>query len=118
MIPVVYAEQKTSAPVPQQPQPAGLGDMLLPLGLMFLVFYFLLIRPNQKKSKQREDFVKNIKKGDEVITSGGLLGKVSGVTDIYLTLDISENVKVKVLKSHVSFSAKEVQQEKKENEKK
>jgi preprotein translocase subunit YajC len=118
MMSVAYAEQKTTSTSSVQQQPPGLGDMLLPLGLMFLVFYFLLIRPNQKKAKHREEFIKNIKKGDEVITTGGILGRVVGVTDLYLTLDISENVKIKILKSHVSLSVKDIQQEKKETEKK
>lgn len=102
----------------QPPKPPGIGDMLLPLGLMFLVFYFLLIRPNQKKLKKRDEFIKNMKKGDEVITNGGILGRVSGLTDLYVTLDVGDNMKIKVLRSHVGFSSKDVQVEPKVNKEK
>ena len=53
----------------------------LPLILLFVVFYFLLIRPQQKRAKQQKQFLENLKKGDDVITSGGLYGKITGLTD-------------------------------------
>jgi len=106
----VMAEE---GPDPAAPKPVGMMDMMLPLGLMFIVFYFLLIRPNQKKMKARDEFIKALKKGDEVITNGGVLGRVCGVTDFYVTLEIADNVKIKVLKNQVGFSAKDVQQKSK-----
>ena len=81
----------------------GGGGMLtfLPLILLFAVFYFLLIRPQQKKAKQHRDFMENLKKGDTVITSGGLYGKITGITDETITMEIAEKVRVKVSKGAV-----------------
>lgn len=73
----------------------------LPLILLFVVFYFLLIRPQQKRAKQHKSFMENLKKGDTVVTSGGLYGKITGITDEAVTMEIAEKVRVKVLKSAV-----------------
>ena len=73
----------------------------LPLILLFVVFYFLLIRPQQKKAKQQKQFLENLKKGDEVVTSGGLYGKITGITDTTITLEIAEKIRVKVLRSSI-----------------
>ena len=62
---------------------------LLPLVLMFLVFYILLIRPQQKRTKQHKDFLSSLKKGDEVVTSGGIHGKVTGITENVVTLEVA-----------------------------
>ncbi len=75
---------------------------LLPLVLMFAIFYFLLIRPQQKKAKAHKEMLSNIKKGDVIITQGGIQGKVTGVTDAYLTVEIAEKVRVKIARSFVS----------------
>jgi preprotein translocase subunit YajC len=79
------------------------GGMLtfLPLILLFGVFYFLLIRPQQKRSKQHKTFMENLKKGDTVITSGGLYGKITGITDEAITMEIAEKIRVKVAKNAV-----------------
>lgn len=74
----------------------------LPLILLFVVFYFLLIRPQQKRAKQQKLFIENLKKGDEVVTSGGLYGKITGITDNTVTIEIAEKVRVKVVKSAVA----------------
>ena len=87
--------------------PAGGGGQagglytFLPLILLFAVFYFLLIRPQQKRAKQHKSFMENLKKGDTVITSGGLYGKITGITDEAITIEIAEKVRVKVAKSAV-----------------
>jgi preprotein translocase subunit YajC len=87
--------------IPLQAQPEGspLGAFV-PIILITGIFYFLLIRPQQKKQKQLEKMIKAIEKGDSVVTSGGLHGKVIGVTDDVLTLDIGgvkgDRIKVKV----------------------
>ena len=72
---------------------------ILPLIIMFVIFYFLLIRPQQKKAKEHKSLVQALKKGDEVITNGGLLAKVTEVGDNYLTCEIAEKVEIK-LQSH------------------
>jgi preprotein translocase subunit YajC len=78
----------------------------LPLILLFVVFYFLLIRPQQKRSKQQKVFTENLKKGDKVITSGGVYGTITGIADDAVTIEIAEKVRVKVLKSAVVGNAK------------
>jgi preprotein translocase subunit YajC len=85
------------AAAPQQSTMA----MLLPFGLMFLVFYFLMIRPQQKKIKDHEALVSNLQKGAEVITSAGIIGRIHGIADKFITLEIDNNVKIKILKGRI-----------------
>jgi preprotein translocase subunit YajC len=73
--------------------------------LMIAVFYFILIRPQQKKQKETESWLKSLKKGDEVVTSGGVIGRISGLTDNTVTLEVQEKVRIKVLRSSVSGKA-------------
>ncbi len=73
---------------------------LVPLALMIVVFYFLLIRPQQKQARQQDDMRKAIKKGDKIVTTGGILGTVVGVKDKSLTIR-SEETKFEILKSAV-----------------
>ena len=89
---------------------AGEGEgspftMLVPMALIFMIFYFLLIRPQQKRQKDQEALLKSIEKGDHVVTSGGLHGKVTGVTDDTLTIEIAalkgERVRVKVSRGKI-----------------
>ncbi len=75
---------------------------LLPLVLIFGIFYFMLIRPMQKKQKLHGVFLNNLKKGDKVITTGGLYGSILAVEDDCLILELAENVKVRVAKNAVS----------------
>jgi preprotein translocase subunit YajC len=79
------------------------GSMMtfLPLILLFAVFYFLLIRPQQKRAKTHKTFMESLKKGDTVVTSGGLYGKITGITDETITLEIAEKVRVRVTKGSV-----------------
>ena len=72
------------------------------LVLMFAVFYFMLIRPQQKKQKELQDWLKALKKGDEVVTSGGLVGRITGLTDNMVTLEVQEKVRLRVLRSHIT----------------
>lgn len=69
---------------------------------MFAIFYFLLIRPQQKKAKQHQEMLKALKRGDSVITNGGIAGTVVGTTERYLTIEIAEKVRIRVLRSHVA----------------
>tara|TARA_A100001037_G_C15023923_1_gene577691 strand:+ start:527 stop:808 length:282 start_codon:yes stop_codon:yes gene_type:complete len=74
----------------------------IPLILIFVIFYFFLIRPQQKKVKEHREMVKNLKRGDEVITSGGIIGKVDRVfEDDRIELDIADGVKVQIIKNTV-----------------
>ncbi len=80
----------------------GMLISLAPLILIFIVFYFLLIMPQQKKAKQHKEMLESIQKGDDVITSGGIHGKVVGISDQVLTLDVGDKVKVKVSKEFIA----------------
>ena len=86
--------------------PTGEGpspfSMLLPILGMLLIFYFLMIRPQQKRQKEIQKMLTGVKKGDRVLTASGLYGTVSGVKDDVLVLTIADNVKVEMLKSAVT----------------
>ncbi|HMB60921.1 MAG TPA: preprotein translocase subunit YajC [Xanthomonadales bacterium] len=83
---------------------AGQGGLLsfLPLIVIFIVFYFLLIRPQMKRAKEHKALVAQLSVGDEVVTNGGLLGKVTNVGDSFVSLELSENVKIKLQKHAVA----------------
>ena len=89
--------------------PSGLfaGGNMVMLLVMFGIFYFLLIRPQQKRQREHGDWLKQLKKDDEVVTTGGLWGKVKGVSDNspYVTLELQEKVRVRVLRSHIASKA-------------
>ncbi len=72
---------------------------IVPLLLIFVVFYFLLIRPQQKRAKEHEAKLNAVQKNDEVVTGGGLMGKVTKVADDHVEVEIAPNVRVKALKS-------------------
>jgi len=82
----------------------GSGQLLsfLPLVLVFVIFYFLLIRPQQKKAKQHQDMVTRLKKNDEVMTSGGIYGKVVALADNVVTLEVAPNVRIRVHRPQIS----------------
>ncbi|HTL10938.1 MAG TPA: preprotein translocase subunit YajC [Bdellovibrionota bacterium] len=82
-------------------QPGALG-MLMPFALVFGVMYLFMLRPQQKRMKEHKQLLEALKKGDDVVTSSGFLGKVHGITDKVVTLELSDNVRVKLLKSQVS----------------
>ena len=82
--------------------PGGGGIVsFIPLILIFAIFYFLLIRPQQKKAKEHQAYLSNLKKGDGVVTSGGLHGEITGITDTVVTLEIADNLRVKVSRQHI-----------------
>jgi len=75
---------------------------LLPFILIFVVFYFLLIRPQQKRMKEHKDMVANLRRGDVVVTSGGLVGKIAKVDEAEISVEVAEGVKVKVVRSMIT----------------
>jgi preprotein translocase subunit YajC len=79
----------------------------VPILLMFVIFYFLLIRPQQKQARKQQDFIRNLKIGDRVVTSGGLHGEIKGLTETTLTLEIADKVRVKVTRSAVTGTSQE-----------
>ncbi|OGP04381.1 MAG: preprotein translocase subunit YajC [Deltaproteobacteria bacterium GWA2_38_16] len=74
----------------------GLLEMALPLVLMVLVFYFLLIRPQSKRTKEHQSLLKSLKRGDEVVTAAGIYGTIHGLTDTVVTLEVDNDVKIKI----------------------
>lgn len=82
----------------------GPGQMLsfLPLVLIFVIFYFLLIRPQQKKAKQHQEMLGKLKKNDEVMTSGGIYGRVISLADNVVTLEVAPNVRIRVNRPQIS----------------
>lgn len=84
----------------------GLGGMtqFLPLVLIFVVFYFLLIRPQQKQAKQHQAFLNDLKKGNKVLTKGGLHGVINGIADNIISLEIAKDVVVKVSRDAIAGS--------------
>lgn len=84
---------------PSTPQAQGFG--MLPLILIFVIFYFLLIRPQQKQLKKHRELIASLKKGDKVLTSSGIYGTITELDESSVTLKISENCNVKFTKSSV-----------------
>jgi preprotein translocase subunit YajC len=101
-----YAElvvaQAAPAPEPSAQAPGGGANFILLMIAMGLLMYALLIRPQQRQQKEHKNMIAQIKKGDQIITSGGMHGRVTGVTEDVITVEIAERVRVKLNKSAVS----------------
>jgi preprotein translocase subunit YajC len=74
----------------------------MPIVLIFVVFYFLLIRPQQKRAKDHRNLLSNLKEGDQIITSGGIYGRITGIRDDKVTVEISDKVRVKVARGNIA----------------
>ena len=86
----------------QQAAPQGSLIDLWPLVVIFIAFYFLLIRPQQKKQKAHTEMVAALQVGDEVMTAGGILGRITAVSDHYAVVQIADNTEIKIQKASVS----------------
>jgi preprotein translocase subunit YajC len=96
LIPEAFAQGAAAAP--QAP-----GYQMIIIMLVFMViFYFLLIRPQQKKAKEHQAMIAKVAAGDEVVTAGGILGRVVEVGDVFVTLEVSEGVRIKVQKFQIT----------------
>lgn len=96
----------------QTPQGQGQGNpwsSLIPLLLIMVVFYFFLIRPQMKRQKDLRNFRDSLKKGDHIITAGGIYGKINNISDNVITIDAGNNVLLKVDKSAVLRDTSDVQ---------
>ncbi len=84
--------------------PAGGGglEMILMMAVFFAIMYFMIIRPQQKRAKEHKQMLDALNKGDEIVTNGGLLGKVSGISENFIELTVADNVTVKVQKQSVA----------------
>ena len=83
----------------QQADPFG---FLLPMAVIFGAFYFLLIRPQQKKQKAHSQLVSELSVGNEILTAGGILGRITGVSEHYAIVHIADNTEIKIQKSSIS----------------
>jgi preprotein translocase subunit YajC len=90
----------------QQAPAAGggspLAGMLIPMMLVFGVMYFLVMRPQMKKQKETQKMLSELKAGDEVVTTGGLLGRISGIKDEVVTLQVQDGVRLRILRSAIA----------------
>jgi preprotein translocase subunit YajC len=98
LVSIAYALGQGGAP---EGGAAGFASFI-PLILMFVIFYFLLIRPQQKRSKEHRSMIANLKKGDRIVTSGGLHGRVTGMDETTLTVEIADKVRVKISRGNVA----------------
>ena len=103
----IFLSLNALAASPEAPKPSAL-EKFFPFILIGLIFYFLLIRPQQKKVKQQAGFLSRLKRGDEVVTSSGIFGRIEGLTERFVILEVAENVRIRVLKSKVSSFIKEL----------
>ena len=82
-------------------QPGGLMSFL-PLIIIFIIFYFLLIRPQMKRAKEHRKLVSELSNGDEVVTNGGILGRITNVGESFVTVELAENVQIRVQKQAIA----------------
>jgi len=94
-IPSAWAETSSAA----KPH---LFEQLVPIIFIFLLIYLLLIRPAQKKQKQHQFLLDQLKKGDHVMTSSGILGTIHGLADHFVILEVAENVRIRIVRSQIS----------------
>lgn len=94
-----WAQQATDGP--------SMVMQLMPFLIMFFIFYFLVMRPQVKKQKTHQDFITKLKRGDRVLTNSGIFGTIEGLTDKYVTLEVAQGVKIRVLKTYVAQPVKE-----------
>jgi len=89
------------APQGGQQQGGGMISTLIMFAAIFAIFYFMIIRPQQKKAKEREAMINALKKGDKIVTTGGIHGTIAGMDDKTVLLDVGNNTKIKIEKSAI-----------------
>jgi preprotein translocase subunit YajC len=100
MISNAYA--MAQSPANANPQGGGAFGMFVPLIVIFAIFYFLIIRPQRKKENEHKKFLAELKKGDEVMTQSGIYGRIAGIEDAIITLDVGNQVKIRVAKGFIA----------------
>lgn len=83
----------------------------IPLILIFAVFYFLIIRPQSKRNKAHQEYLRNLKRGDRVITGGGIYGQIAAISENVITLEIADDVRIKITRGAVAGSADEIEKQ-------
>ena len=84
------------------PAGGGLIEMVLMMAVFFAIMYFMIIRPQQKRAKDHKTMLEALSKGDEIVTGGGVLGKVANIGDNFIQLEIADNVQIKVQKQAIA----------------
>lgn len=107
MIDLAYALGQAPSGSPNAGGPMSGIISLLPFVGIFLIFYFLMIRPQQKQKRERERLLQNMKKGDRIVTTGGLIGTIVGLNEKTVTLKLADQVKVECLRSAIGGPYKE-----------
>jgi len=90
---------------------------LMPIALMFIILYFLMIRPQQKRAREHETMVQNLKRGDDIVTNGGLHGRIQALADKILTIEIAPNVRVRLDRDQVASVLRAARTEEKDKDK-
>ena len=80
-------------------------ESLFPFAIILIFFYLFIGRPQQRKLKEQQSFLSALKRGDQVITSGGIYGEITGITDKFITLQVADNVRIKILRTQILGSA-------------
>lgn len=103
---VSFSLSSTTALAQQAPSGAPASPLLnlVPFIVMLGIMYLLMIRPQMKKQKQHQEFLTALKRGDEVVTSSGILGRIEGLTDVFATLEIAPGVRIKILRTQIASS--------------
>ena len=107
---MAFAQEATQTTATGPAKQPGALEMMLPFVFVFAIFYFLVIRPQVKRQKTHQKFITELKRGDEVITTSGILGTIEGITDRFVTLEVADNVSIKVLRSQVASTLAQQQE--------
>lgn len=101
LISTVYAQEQAPAPG-GKPGGGSMLGMFTPLIIIFVIFYLLIFRPQQKQQKKKREMLAALKRGDEIITNGGIYGKVADLTDIFVMLQVANNITIKMDRSQIN----------------
>lgn len=112
LISSAHAQEAAKQAAAQAPKGSGLMQMA-PFVLIFVIFYFLMIKPQQKRMKQEQEMVASLQKGDEIYTKSGMIGTVVGLTDKIMTLELEDGSKVKFLRNQLGGKLSALFEEKK-----
>lgn len=91
----------------------SMWENIFPFAIMFLIFFLFILRPQQRRAQDQKKFLDSLKRGDSVLTSGGIMGTIEGLTDRFVTLQIANGVKIKILRSAIAGEALETAEVKK-----
>lgn len=117
MVNLLWSDAFAQAQGASVQQPA-FWQSLMPIVIIFIIFYFLMIRPQKKKMDQEQAFLAGLNKGDEVYTKSGMIGTISGLTDRVVTLEVADGVRVKVLRGQIAGLMNTLLEEQNKNKKK